>query len=60
MRYEQQEKEQEQAQLVKSVVDNVLKNLSDEKTQKDMLIWAVSEVERECSFYHRRCLQNFL
>ena len=49
MRYEQQEKEQEQAQLVKSVVDNVLKNLSDEKTQKDMLIWAVSEVERKCS-----------
>lgn len=46
VRYEQQEKEQEQAQLVKSVVDNVLKNLSDEKTQKDMLIWAVSEVEQ--------------
>ncbi|KAI0315048.1 hypothetical protein OF83DRAFT_1167322 [Amylostereum chailletii] len=46
VRYEQQEKENEQAQLVKTVVDNVLKNLGDEKTQKDVLTWAVSEVEQ--------------
>ncbi|KAI0065515.1 hypothetical protein BV25DRAFT_1989193 [Artomyces pyxidatus] len=46
VRHEQQEKENEQAQLVKTVVDNVLKNLGDEKTQKDVLTWAVSEVEQ--------------
>jgi F-type H+-transporting ATPase subunit b len=47
VRFEQQEKENEQARLVKSVVDNVLKNISEERTQKDVLAWAVSEVERE-------------
>ncbi|KAA1470267.1 hypothetical protein DENSPDRAFT_836023 [Dentipellis sp. KUC8613] len=46
VRYEQQEKESEQALLVKTVVDNVLKNLNDEKTQKDVLSWAVAEVEQ--------------
>ncbi|TFY82126.1 hypothetical protein EWM64_g1891 [Hericium alpestre] len=46
VRYEQQEKENEQAQLVKTVVENVLKNLHDEKTQKEVLTWAVSEVEQ--------------
>ncbi|THH08397.1 hypothetical protein EW146_g9005 [Bondarzewia mesenterica] len=46
VRYEQQEKEQEQAQLVKTVVDNVLKNLQDDKTQREVLAWAVSEVEQ--------------
>lgn len=48
VRYEQQEKEAEQAQLVKTVIDNVLKTLNDEKTQKDALAWAVAEVERTC------------
>ena len=37
----------EQARLVKTIVDNVLKNISEEKTQKDVLAWAVSEVDRE-------------
>ncbi|KAI0249674.1 hypothetical protein BJV78DRAFT_1225278 [Lactifluus subvellereus] len=46
VRFEQQEKENEQTRLVKSVVDNVLKNISEEKTQKDVLAWAVSEVEQ--------------
>jgi len=46
VRFEQQEKEEEQARLVKTVIDNVLKTLNDEKTQKDVLTWAVSEVER--------------
>ncbi|KAI0258650.1 hypothetical protein BC834DRAFT_910625 [Gloeopeniophorella convolvens] len=46
VRFEQQEKENEQAQLVKTVVDNVLKNISEEKTQKDVLAWAVTEVEQ--------------
>ena len=47
VRFEQQEKENEQARLVKAIVDNVMKNISEEKTQKDVLTWAVSEVERE-------------
>jgi F-type H+-transporting ATPase subunit b len=47
VRFEQQQKENEQAQLVKTVVDNVLKNLNEEKTQKEVLAWAVSEVERK-------------
>ena len=47
VRFEQQEKENEQTRLVKSIVDNVMKNISEEKTQKDVLAWAVSEVERE-------------
>lgn len=47
VRFEQQEKENEQSLLVKTIVDNVMKNISEEKTQKDVLAWAVSEVERE-------------
>lgn len=50
VRFEQQEKENEQSRLVKSVVDSVLKNISEEKTQKDVLAWAVTEVEREYFF----------
>ena len=46
VRYEQQQKESEQADLVKSVVDSVLKGLSNEKTQKDILASAVAEIER--------------
>jgi F-type H+-transporting ATPase subunit b len=47
VRFEQQAKENEQNRLVKSVVDSVLKNISEDKTQKDVLAWAVTEVERE-------------
>ncbi|KIM34488.1 hypothetical protein M408DRAFT_325882 [Serendipita vermifera MAFF 305830] len=46
VRYEQQAKEAEQAQLAKSVIDKVLKSLSDEKAQRDILLSAVSEVEQ--------------
>ena len=46
VRFEQQEKENEHAQLVKTVIDKVLKGLSDEKTQKEILTSAVAEVER--------------
>ncbi|KAH9074961.1 ATP synthase [Lactarius deliciosus] len=45
VRFEQQEKENEQSRLVKSVVDSVRKSISEEKTQKEVLAWAVSEVE---------------
>jgi F-type H+-transporting ATPase subunit b len=53
VRFEQQEKENEQARLVKTIVDSVLKNISEEKTQKDVLAWAVSEVDREYPFPSR-------
>ncbi|KAI0676111.1 ATP synthase [Trametes maxima] len=46
VRFEQQAKESEQADLVKTVVDNVLKNLNNEKTQKDILAGAVAEIEQ--------------
>jgi len=50
--FEQQEKENEQARLVKTIVDNVLKSVSEEKTQKDVLAWAVSEVDREYPLFN--------
>ena len=46
VRYEQQQKESEQADLAKTVIDNVLKSIRDEKTQRDILAGAVAEVER--------------
>jgi F-type H+-transporting ATPase subunit b len=46
VRYEQQAKENEQAALVKTVIESVLKTLQDEKTQKDILASAIAEVER--------------
>ncbi|KAK7685776.1 hypothetical protein QCA50_011122 [Cerrena zonata] len=42
VRFEQQAKESEQAELVKTVIDNVLKSIRDEKTQKDILAGAVA------------------
>ena len=49
IRCEQQEKENKQAQLVKSVVDNVTKNIFEEMTQRDVLVWAVSELSMSSS-----------
>ncbi|KAI0752980.1 ATP synthase [Daedaleopsis nitida] len=46
VRFEQQAKESEQAELVKSVVDTVLKSLQNDKTQKDILASAVTEIEQ--------------
>ena len=43
VRFEQQAKESEQADLVKAVVDSVMKSLADPKTQKDVLASAVAE-----------------
>jgi hypothetical protein len=56
VRFEQQQKESEQADLAKTVIDNVLKSIKDEKTQKDILLGAVAEVERECAYYKSRML----
>lgn len=47
VRYEQQQKESEQAELAKSVITKVLTGLKDEKTQKEILTNAIVEVERK-------------
>jgi F-type H+-transporting ATPase subunit b len=49
VRYEQSVKEAEQAQLARSVIDKVLKSLSDEKAQKDVLLASVVEIESKQS-----------
>jgi response regulator RpfG family c-di-GMP phosphodiesterase len=49
VRYEQQAKENEQAELVKSVIEKVLEDLKDGKSQKEILLNAVTEVERKSS-----------
>ncbi|KAG9099132.1 hypothetical protein FRC07_010557, partial [Ceratobasidium sp. 392] len=46
VRYEQQEKESEQAELAKAVIERVTKSLTDPKNQADILASAVSEVEQ--------------
>lgn len=48
VRYEQSVREAEQNDLTKTVISNVLKALSDAKTQKDVLTEAVADVERAC------------
>jgi len=46
VRYEQQAKENEQAELAKTVIENVLKTIQDERTQREILASAVAEVEQ--------------
>ncbi|KAF8159283.1 hypothetical protein B0H34DRAFT_397555 [Crassisporium funariophilum] len=46
VRYEQQVKESEQADLTKTVIEKVVASLRDEKTQKDILASAVAEIEQ--------------
>ena len=50
VRYEQQLKESEQAELTKTVIDKVLASIKDEKTQREVLLGSVAEVEREHSY----------
>lgn len=44
-------KEAEQTDLARSVIDKVLKNVQDEKTQREILASAVAEVERESAVF---------
>jgi Mitochondrial ATP synthase B chain precursor (ATP-synt_B) len=58
VRYEQQAKENEQAELARTVINSVLKSIQDEKTQKEILASAISEIEREhkrVSFIYLLC-----
>ena len=48
VRYEQQLKENEQAELARSVIDKVTRSLSEKKTQDEILASAIAEVERAC------------
>lgn len=49
VRFEQSEKAAEQDQLVRSVIEKVMKSINDEKSQKEVLAGAVAEIERESS-----------
>ncbi|EJD08560.1 uncharacterized protein FOMMEDRAFT_71961 [Fomitiporia mediterranea MF3/22] len=62
VRYEQQEKENEQAQLTKTIVDSVLGKLGDERTQREILNNALAEVDRKSCFdmYRRKLLITML
>ncbi|EAU90657.1 ATP synthase [Coprinopsis cinerea okayama7 len=46
VRYEQQVKESEQAELTKAVIDKVLASLKEPKVQQDVLASAVAEIEQ--------------
>lgn len=46
VRYEQQVKESEQAELTKAVIDKVYASLKDQATQKEILANAVAEIEQ--------------
>ncbi|KZT20977.1 hypothetical protein NEOLEDRAFT_1182055 [Neolentinus lepideus HHB14362 ss-1] len=46
VRFEQQQKENEQAELAKSVIDKVMRDLSNERTQREILVNALAEVEQ--------------
>ena len=48
VRYEQQVKDAEQADLTKTVIEKVVASLKEEKTQKEILASAVTEIERAC------------
>jgi F-type H+-transporting ATPase subunit b len=50
VRFEQQAKENEQAELAKSIIAKVLSTVRDEKTQREILNGAVAEVERKYRF----------
>jgi len=50
VRFEQQQKESEQADLTKAVVNKVLENLKESKAQQEILASAVTEVERKSHF----------
>ena len=46
-RFEQQQKESEQVELTRTVIEKVLANLKDDKTQRDILNASVAEIERK-------------
>ncbi|KAG6334900.1 hypothetical protein ID866_4194 [Astraeus odoratus] len=46
VRFEQQQKESEQAELAKAVISKVMTSLKDEKTQREILVNAVAEIEQ--------------
>jgi len=50
VRYEQQAKEAEQAELAKTVIGSVLKSLKEERAQKEILASALAEIDRMSPF----------
>lgn len=55
VRYEQQAKESEQAELTKAVIGKVQASLKDQATQKEILNNAIAEIERALSLPFRPC-----
>jgi Mitochondrial ATP synthase B chain precursor (ATP-synt_B) len=53
VRYEQQVKENEQADLVKAILEKVNAGIKDEKVQKEILAAALAEVECETTVFVR-------
>ena len=49
VRYEQQLKETEPVELTETVIDKVLASIKDEKTQREVLLSTIAEMEREHS-----------
>lgn len=47
VRHEQQVRESEQAQLVKTIQTNVLKSINDPKFKKDLIASALTDIESE-------------
>lgn len=60
VRFEQQAKEAEQADLTKTVIEKVLQSLTEEKNQKDILVAAIAEVERKPRPRRAVCLKLVL
>lgn len=56
VRFEAQQREAEQADLVRSIQEKVLSDLKDPKMQKDVLAQAIADIEGECSHYVKACL----
>ncbi|KIM68213.1 hypothetical protein SCLCIDRAFT_1209631 [Scleroderma citrinum Foug A] len=46
VRYEQQQKESEQAELAKTVIAKVMADLKDEKAQREIIVNAIAEIEQ--------------
>ena len=55
VRYEQQAKESEQAELAKTIMDKVLSTIKDERTQRDILNSALNEMERALPMHYLFC-----
>lgn len=52
VRFEQQAKESEQAELTKTIITKVLSSLGEERTQREILNGAIAEIDGKYPFRH--------